>query len=982
MMRRILAVMLVLAGVVCGRAATAPLYENKGTATTPQLDVISFVNYGTFNTTTSEPYETLNTLNYTNQPTGLMNGNVGFRFAYNTPTNQGFAANFVNKGTITTTDAGVNFNNTGFGFGGAALIDVTDSYFLVNATNVVNSGVINVAPTGRIEINGDKVSLARGGMRTGDVPGSTTTVVRGSTFGDFYTNPSGVTDLYSGVGTNNNFAGTGAFPIGRVSGATPTSGLHEVLVNTFTNRVSVGSGANKYRAWANTNSASPTNITVQVVYVATNSIDPNYNVAVKFGSSTDPTATSDAKMAMVEMTLWDIDVITGLPQTNYVYVLDSTAVITNLVFLTNNLNPLALRASTLEITRGTPTEWKASKDGNTAFTNSLLANANYALTAVTNVYAAQSVRIGNNTSATTTTSRFGGSSGTAQYANPTNQPGRIELKAKSLDLTLARIRSEGLLSFQADNLVGGAPLKIDAPTVQFNLGSAGGQLTVSNLIPAQIRRMDGALSVYSCLFTNQLPIVSKDPADPTLTVTNMADVKTHVLIVDPSFNTLRPVTINDFAMAGASVSVSDSLTIAGRLQVDAAAFTVTSGGMIDATASGSVDISNFPQLKNLTNSGVIRTANLMDLGSPDQPLDNLINNGTLTANAFEADAKSISIGGSITASRAPINLNATTISVVGGKLTTLGDLNLVAENITLRNSKISVGSYPNPPVSFIQGGIFFGSPKTLTDGGIDSSNVWSVLNGINLSGRPVSGDLLGTRVVSIAPRFTEAYHIWAGQDRGPVAGGFSGNAAVGNLVLNGDTNGVFVFTGAIPGSAIYVDYLELTNMATNVTSALRIDGDFKVYFGASSVPAESLDGLFDGKLRWVKSQVGYFSGVQVVTTNGTKVSTNLVNRSVLTSAVIDSDGDGIVNKLDPSPFDGVVFAEVSLVRSPSPAAIISWTSNARRTYSVEYSSEATSGEWSTLTTVTSPDAAGSVLQVKDRIADGSGQRFYRVRVSP
>ena len=72
----------------------------------------------------------------------------------------------------------------------------------------------------------------------------------------------------------------------------------------------------------------------------------------------------------------------------------------------------------------------------------------------------------------------------------------------------------------------------------------------------------------------------------------------------------------------------------------------------------------------------------------------------------------------------------------------------------------------------------------------------------------------------------------------------------------------------------------------------------QAYAGGVSV-AEKIDGYEGGRLIWVKDyNCGFFSSTNVVFPDG---STNRVNAALAMSCNIDSDGDGQVNCVDPSP---------------------------------------------------------------------------------
>src|ERR1041384_3869376 len=111
-----------------------------------------------------------------------------------------------------------------------------------------------------------------------------------------------------------------------------------------------------------------------------------------------------------------------------------------------------------------------------------------------------------------------------------------------------------------------------------------------------------------------------------------------------------------------------------------------------------------------------------------------------------------------------------------------------------------------------------------------------------------------------------------------------------------------------------------------------------VYFADCNLPAEKLDGAFNGRLRWVSDYKGANSSLTVTNSDG---STIVVNRALRDSSTLDSDANGIPNRYDEFPFDPVAMS-LSLSRpgsaGPGPAsvtAMISWEAAANTTYRVE-----------------------------------------------
>ncbi|MBC8002245.1 MAG: hypothetical protein H7X97_06625, partial [Opitutaceae bacterium] len=90
------------------------------------------------------------------------------------------------------------------------------------------------------------------------------------------------------------------------------------------------------------------------------------------------------------------------------------------------------------------------------------------------------------------------------------------------------------------------------------------------------------------------------------------------------------------------------------------------------------------------------------------------------------------------------------------------------------------------------------------------------------------------------------------------------------------------------------------NYATNYQALLSIPTNFTIYFAGSNLKAEQLDGALGGRLRWVNSFAGPYSGVTATNLAGDVFQ---VNRQLAQSTTIDSDGDGIPNASDPFPWE-------------------------------------------------------------------------------
>ena len=204
----------------------------------------------------------------------------------------------------------------------------------------------------------------------------------------------------------------------------------------------------------------------------------------------------------------------------------------------------------------------------------------------------------------------------------------------------------------------------------------------------------------------------------------------------------------------------------------------------------------------------------------------------------------------------------------------------------------------------------------LTDAGVSSSNIWTIGGaagvGFNLLTKPAMGDLLGTIVTNMAPTNKNVVNTWAARDLGAVASGFTNNAAIGWLALDGmGTDGhtaQFTFNGSGVSNALYVDCLQLLDAAAVRDNAgnlsnLAFNTNIVIYYAQALIDgvsvAEKLNHKNNDHLRWVPTYAGNFSSVSLVYPDG---STNIFNAALATSPNIDSNGNGIPNAADPSPF--------------------------------------------------------------------------------
>ena len=217
--------------------------------------------------------------------------------------------------------------------------------------------------------------------------------------------------------------------------------------------------------------------------------------------------------------------------------------------------------------------------------------------------------------------------------------------------------------------------------------------------------------------------------------------------------------------------------------------------------------------------------------------------------------------------------------------------------------------------------------------------------------------------------------------------------AIGRLIVDAlGADSSFQFTGAGVSNAMYVDYMELNDYATNTDAngnflAFNISANMVIYYADAEENGVSVAAKMNHKnsnrLRWVPAYMGYFTSTNYVYPDGT---TNTFNTALAHSPTLDSDGDGIPNSSDPTPIFVPSQWDVSITTTNIPplTAFISWHSIPNATNTVQYSTNMVT--WFLLTNFVSPTLtppAGG-WPITNRISDPiiGPMRMYHVMVYP
>lgn len=1018
---------------------TIPLFENWTTLTNvPQIDALAFANYGSFSIQEFFPiftpglvYDFMNVGAYTNQ--GEMYGQPGFLF--NTIDDNGFSSPadvFVNDNAALIQA----FGGGRIDFGGAP------SIIRIHADKVVNRGVIDAESSGLVEIIGDQVDLSRGGLGIQPIlfgsgyhsfdPNDPT-----------YLHDEGITDLYWGMGEQDpRFISSSLISsfLGSVNGRAPTHCVTNFLPGICQR---AGFQLNNPLTFIHTNEVvTDTNLNFMIDVAVVRVTDPYLNVQANFMPSSQPTNFHNSIAVQLEAGL--TNVVEGYNDSLAFYMIDRLGAETNFYLLTNafSVGP-PLRPVSLEYTRNLPFEFAFGappnadqyrtnlsellyNPGGYAVTNvvtnyvevpippnatnqtmeiitNIVAIEGYAHDLVTNIYHGTAARFTNLVAEVPN----------VPNASVTNSAGRVEIYAKNLNLDRARIRGEGHVTIQTDHLVSSRGAAIDGPSLVYDLASTNGTLQLQSLVLPEAQRLAGSVRTWSGVWTNTLIITTNvitnltvtniavdDAGVPTITVTNdpgtnvittnAVGIGIHVMMVDASqIQTRYPTYVNTVSTHSTNVFVSDTTRVLENLMMDAERLTIEEQGRLvlgDAFSGSSKSLTDwkvdhFPNLKYLTNRGLIAAPNQMLLGvDRSTPYETIVVQGTNVARAHRYLANEFYNQGTIISGTAsvgltnvdifpslgPIQIEAGFIEMDGGTIESGGNLWLTSQELKMRNT-----------TNVATRALVLDVTESVNDTGAGENVEFETWQGIRLVRKPARGAMLGTTVRLQAQQFQSVTSEWAGEDRGAVAAGYQDNAALGRLVIEPAAQATLELKGTGARNGMYVDYIEIDpSTQEDLENALTIDPSLTVYFADANMDYEMLTNAFPGRLVWVREFVGPFSQVEVLLNSGRTV---MVNRGVRESPRIDSDADGIANKWDISPFDGV---EITDLRLDGSKLFLTWRAAAQTSYRIEAASSFPAEDW---TLVREYDhAADDVAEVtiEDVMPADSQERYYRVNYFP
>lgn len=1067
-------------------AAPAPIYINdipvnaSGT-NIPIIDARAWVNQSVFNVVNDAassmplPYRSQHTFCFTNLVGATMFSVPGFHFVLDRKGSYSPMDTWVNDGTISADWIGGSLLSSSLG-------SSETSTLYVQATNIYNTGPLSVGTKGTLRLEGGNVKARRSGLRSG--PPAPSAFFSSYTIGGrVYYNDYGISDLYWGLGDGNVLQGGGNINIDGPQNARdpyfqmpcPQSPSHQALkapwmpsqfgfCGSTTNEVSLPDfslnsffcssfgGSNQYASLTYTYRPTPTNTIVQVVFYPTNTPDARFSNSVAF-----ETWTSDGRARVfVGFHNTEFDIVWRSNVTYSVYLVD------NLMVAQSNVNYAANggfeglhRPNSYSLFRGGPDSLGSffGPQGDPVFDPTLIYNPNYTAKAVPMFYTAYGAQVDGYIAPSPA---FRLECATNSFLDSTNFLGRVDVLGNSVNLNRTRIRAESAVVVKSRDLVNNQLAEVNAPFVNFDVTSLKPDLTISNLAPATVRRINGKIECWSGIWDNTFT--------NAFTTNNY---RFHVLFVDHNLRGDMPVITEQFSAKAGSLAISDPLQIGKYFRADATNLTITAGGGVTLPVGSSVDAATLVNVLNFTNHGFLsvpRAAHFGDdrLDADGQPLPylNFVNSGTIGSGTLFVKSDRLFNSGLLSAVGGKLSIDTRRTRLLGGPTVVItnvatnyclsgfcypfpifgAETNVVTTLITNTsaawisgNSIVEINAHNLlASNSLIQAGkLILAITNDLAAGDLAAPNQWITAGGIEMRRRPTnSSSLMGVTLLSGAwLPYQQVNHVWPAKDLGPTRAGFNNNLALGHLILDGAENAIFRFFGTRANKALYVDYLELVNGATNFfggDNALRIDPSITLYIANANVAPEKLTNSFKGRLQWVGDFAGPLSSTNIVNlcTNADSSVTScsyVMNVALANSKDIDSDNDGLVNAEDPDPLGrcpcaqpaGLVAArgsyagasQISLFmgralstelptyvkkvgrlaivperREARSQVVLSWESMAGASNVVEFTTALSLTNWQVLTNFPTGPIARR-LTASDELSS-SGQRFYRVRVLP
>jgi hypothetical protein len=607
---------------------------------------------------------------------------------------------------------------------------------------------------------------------------------------------------------------------------------------------------------------------------------------------------------------------------------------------------------------------------------------------------------------------FGG--GLPEIAFATNLAGRVRLEAEDLDLRDTRIRAGGVVRINARNVTASRNTSIAAPYAWYDLAATNGTLVYQGLNPIGQPNLNGTVRVMVMAWTNTVDFPDPRSTDTNTTTTLQGATFFRVMVVDADFQALQtegeliylklratnlttvdPIrfTIPDPDLVSTLFPSVDpaAVVVSGAEQV--APITRNWINQSDFTVAGNIGVTSrsFPRLRTLENSGNISAVRVAFGPDSASSLDGIVNSGIIASRGFmNLSAGSFTNTGVLFANNV-LSLSARTLHLGGSRvnINSGGRLTVSADNLIVESG----GIISTPGILVLDVTNRFKAPEGFADGPrfLTLSGL-----GVELTRNATQNDLSGVNVNVAAGRFETASVSWAGTDRGTERTGFSNNSALGALTLDvGEFGLIQIRSSSGAPAALYVRRLELgpgfldyiTNGVVDfegLASVLEIDPSIRVYYNVVTVNGREisqtlLDGAYNGRLRLISSAGSTGGSLTLDLGAGYSVTAPWGFRY---SATEDSDGDGLVNAADSTPFSGAVVSTQVVQLNGRPYFEISWKAASNTAYRILVNELSSNAGWTTLSSLSNTTSAAKLLKFYDPMDRGTGAKTYRVVYTP
>ncbi|MBN86407.1 MAG: hypothetical protein CL885_02665 [Dehalococcoidia bacterium] len=554
-----------------------------------------------------------------------------------------------------------------------------------------------------------------------------------------------------------------------------------------------------------------------------------------------------------------------------------------------------------------------------------------------------------------------------------DQPGSIRIIADELDLTQTRIRAEGGVTLETEHLIGTSNLVVDCQNIILRLGRRTGDLVITNVVPDEVERFTGSVEVHSYAWNQGVDI--PDGAN--------VKSKYYATFVDGNFHVTNRVIVPEMRLKSPEkIIIGDPIEVTDKLKILSDELLIYKKFKLGFDGKGQIDWNSevAPKLLSLRNFGNLQVPNTQYFGNDREVrYENWINMGTNSAYVTKIRSRNFVNEGIMTALQ-NITVEADNIKIQNGYTESRDVMVLQGLNGKIRNQ-----------TNIVHGKFSVDIVDQLTDGGADADSYIRLWNDMEMVSLPKKSDLLGTTIHMISTNYANRVLSWPAKDWGAAERGYNDNLALGSLVVTNGFRGMITFVGKEDEkNAIYVDYLrfegrnegDLYEKDSLVDSfpEIRISDNFVVYFASSNLPEEKLDGMYGGRLRWVKEYPGHQSSMPLYLLGLNK--TVQVNTAYRQSLEYDTDGDQIFNGFDLTPFGAGIPKLIDLKTSEKGTGSISmeWLAIPDTAYLVEYKSDLGEDRWKTLSRVNYRDRSVRRYHYKDALGRKKKHRFYRLRI--